>query len=264
MSRLSEHKEPPKEKELDYFKMKEPGDYKVRILSEPFMGWEEWIGPGKPLYHRWNGGERPELRDPENKCTHIWAFVVWNYNMKRIQIWRVPQVSIRDALKAFDSDSDLGPLHGYDVKITRKGTLVSDTKYTLKALNQGPVPEDIRKAFKQRRCWLEAYLSNGDPFSKEWDRFTPGCFDQEDAQEETAPYSPTSSANSGAEQLRDLLLGAGLNDVLLEDFINSVASRSGLSFEATAESICKRPSAAFQDNYEKYLSERLSQTDLSA
>ena len=72
----------------NYMKLQE-GENKIRILSRPIIGWEDWLN-NKPI--RFRMSEKPAKPvDAKKPIKHFWAFVVWNYAEEQIQILHLTQ-----------------------------------------------------------------------------------------------------------------------------------------------------------------------------
>lgn len=155
-----------------YMKLQD-GENKVRILSNPILGWEEWIN-NKPV--RYSYPEKPDCwANPDRPGKHFWAFVVWNYMENKIQVLQISQATIRKKLEAIDKDPDMGSVFDCDIKIKREGKDLL-TKYDVFLLSAKPVEENIKEAYRATPCYLEALYTGNDPFG-DWDTYTPAIFD---------------------------------------------------------------------------------------
>jgi hypothetical protein len=182
----------------NYVRLQE-GDTKVRILSRPILGWEDW-DDRTPMRYRLD--QKPEkAKDAKRPVKHFWAMIVWNYNEERIQIWHITQASIIRALEQLVKDPDWGKPYGYDIKINKTGQEMR-TKYAINPVPHKPINEAIKSAFEAKRCKLEALYDNGDPFG-EWRDYTEGCFGTE-APKATGAISPA--------QLKELMDWIGPDD----------------------------------------------------
>ena len=158
----------------NYMKLQD-GENKIRILSQPIFGWEDWV-ENKPIRYRFN--QKPaKSHDPKKPIRHFWSFIVWNYLEERIQILNITQATIRSNIETLCKDNDWGDPYFYDIKIIRKGE-GTDTEYMVNPLPHKPTAPRIVEAFSESPCNLEALFDNADPFSKEWSTFTPGIFDK--------------------------------------------------------------------------------------
>lgn len=169
----------------DYMKLQE-GENRIRILSSPVIGWEDWTADKKPVRYRFN--ERPKAPiDPLRPVKHFWAVIVWNYSEARIQILQINQATVRESLETLSKDKDWGAPFFYDVKITKTGEKIN-TRYSVVALPHRPVSEHIREAFYAKPINLQALFTGEDPFAP-CDTPTPGVFDQPAAAREDVDRS---------------------------------------------------------------------------
>lgn len=182
-----------------YLKLQE-GENKVRILSQPILGWEDWNAK-KPVRYRFN--QKPlKSFDATKPVRHFWSFIVWNYNEEQIQVFHVTQATLRKAIEALCKDSDWGAPFFYDIKIMKTGE-GTDTEYMVNPLPHKPVHDYIIEQFNNRRCNLEAIFANADPFSPEWREYTPGIFSKDSSPtlNVAQPVSTTESLVSKEEAL---------------------------------------------------------------
>lgn len=147
----------------NYVKL-EQGETKIRILSSPLLGWEDWDNK-KPV--RFPIDHKPQPIDPEKPIKHFWAMIVWNYNIEQIQVFCVTQKTIQNAITAYAKDPDWDSPLKYDIKIMREGEGF-DTEYSVIALPHKEVNAKIKKAFMDKPCQLEALFCNADPFDISW------------------------------------------------------------------------------------------------
>jgi hypothetical protein len=168
MNFLPDGYEPPKTTSENYMK-KFPGENKIRILTSPVMGWEDWDDK-TPLRYRYN--DKPETVLSDQGIKHFWAFVVFNYAQERIQILNVTQAQIQNGISKLCSDSEWGSPFGYDIKIIQSGEK-KNTKYDVNPCPHKPIAEYILEQFEAKPCQLEALFANDDPFSPKWKSFTP-------------------------------------------------------------------------------------------
>jgi hypothetical protein len=152
-----------------------PGENKIRILSKPVMGWEDWKDK-KPIRFREHAKPLSPV-DPEKPVKFFWSFIVWNYNEKQIQILHLTQASIRKNIEALCKDADWGQPFFYDIKILKKGEQM-ETEYVVNPLPHKPITEEMISCFHKKPINLEALYDNSDPFSHLQDNFTPGVFTQ--------------------------------------------------------------------------------------
>lgn len=152
-----------------YLKLQD-GENRIRILSKPIFGWEDWQD-NKPI--RFTMDNKPQKSiDPKKPVKHFWAFIVYNVNEAQIQIMQITQASIRSAIEALTRDEDWGSPFTYDIKINRKGEGI-ETEYSINPAPHKPVTQEILEAFNERPILLDALFDNGDPFAQGYDSYTP-------------------------------------------------------------------------------------------
>jgi len=157
-----------------YMKLQD-GENKIRILSQPILGWEDWIEK-KPMRYRMD--EKPMApHDPKKPVKHFWAFIVWNYLEEKIQILHVTQASIRNRIESLCKDEDWGDPYFYDIKIIRKGEGI-DTEYEINPLPHRDLNPRILNEFEDTPCYLEVIFENGDPFAADLQNRTPSALGQ--------------------------------------------------------------------------------------
>lgn len=156
-------------KTSNYYMKLQEGENRLRILSQPILGWEDWHDK-KPVRYKFN--DKPDKSfDPKKPVRHFWAFIVFNYNEEEIQILHITQATIRKSIESLCRDKDWGEPYGYDIKIVKSGEGV-DTEYAVNPVPHKLVDSYILQCFKDRPCNLEAIFTNEDPFSHEWKTYT--------------------------------------------------------------------------------------------
>jgi len=152
-----------------YMKLQD-GDNVFRVLSSAITGYEYWTIENKPVRSQVPFTETPNIKvDKEGKpqkAKHFWAFVVWNYATKNVEIMQLTQASIQGAINNLVSDEDWGDPKQYDIKINRTGTGM-ETEYAVSPKPQKEVDPAILKAFADKPIRLEALYKNENPFDKE-------------------------------------------------------------------------------------------------
>lgn len=136
------------------------GENKFRILSKPIVGWLDWKDK-KP--YRFTMKAKPDKPLDKNPIKHFWAFVVWNYNAKAIQILEITQQTIQSAIGNLSKDEEWGAPFHYDIKVTKKGKDL-DTEYSVVPSPKKPITDEISKAALDKPCYLEAMFSGADPW----------------------------------------------------------------------------------------------------
>lgn len=168
MNFLPEDYEVPKRSNF-YMKLKKD-ENRFRVLSTPIIGWEDWKDK-KPV--RYRNDEKPERSiDPNKPMKHFWAFLVYNYVDREIQILQITQASIMRAIQSLRNDKeDWGEPFYYDIKIVRSGEGM-ETKYQVNPVSKKPLDQSIIDLFFENPCNLEALYTSEDPFSPHWESYS--------------------------------------------------------------------------------------------
>lgn len=152
----------------DYMKLKD-GENTFRVLSSAVVGYEYWNTSNKPVRsrERWDyiPADCKQEKDGSYKVSHFWAFVVWNYEEKRVQLLEITQKQVMSQLKAYVDNARWGDPKNYDITVVRSGTGF-DTEYVVQANPPiGPVDTKIAEAAAKRPVNLEALFDGSDPFA---------------------------------------------------------------------------------------------------
>lgn len=145
----------------NYFKFQK-GANTFRIMSSAVVGFEYWTQDKKPVRSKTPFEGVPEdakLDDGTFKQKHFWAFVVWNYEEKRLQIMELTQSTIMSSIEALVANKKWGAPQGYDIVIQAEGDGL-EREYTV-------VPEPHTEAPKAdiSKINLEALFTGEDPFN---------------------------------------------------------------------------------------------------
>lgn len=159
---LPDNYEKPQPSGGNYFKLQD-GTNKFRIMSAPILGYEYWTEENKPVRLKEMPEESPEDMKSEGKLKHFWAFVVWNYKEKKVQILELTQVSIQGPITDLVTSEDWGDPQGYDLTITKKGQKL-DTEYTVQPSPHKATPLEALNAYKEANVDLNALFKGEDPF----------------------------------------------------------------------------------------------------
>jgi len=151
-----------------YMKLK-MGDNLVRIMSNPIFGYEYWTNETKPVRSEVEFTETPNIKLDKDgnptKVKHFWAFIVWNYETKNIEILQINQSTIQSAITNLVKDEDWGNPKNYDLKITRTGEGF-DTEYAVNPKPAKAVTEEVAQKYADSKIKLEALFDGGNPFEK--------------------------------------------------------------------------------------------------
>ena len=156
----------------NYMKLQE-GENIIRILSPAIHGWEGWKtqpdGTNKPVRVPQDKIiEIGDVDDPD-KIRFFWAFVVWNYAEKQIQILELRQRTIQRAITALVNSKAWGDPGEYDIMITmtKTGSEARDVEYSVMPNPKEKIDESITKLLKDNPIRLEALFEGNDPFQQE-------------------------------------------------------------------------------------------------
>jgi hypothetical protein len=141
----------------------EKGDTVIRALSSAIVGWQYWTGENKPVRLRENPKKTPIDMREDSKLKHFWAFAVWNYDTKALEVLELTQSSIQKAILSLINDEDWGDPKGYDIKITRTGDGL-DTEYAVTPRPKKDIPSEAVEAFESTPLHLEALYEGNNPF----------------------------------------------------------------------------------------------------
>lgn len=162
MSFLPKDAKEPKSKS-NYTMPLSEGAHKVRVISSAIIGYEGWKKEGdKSTPVRYSVDDAPPFGPDGKEPKYFWAFLVWNYDQERVQIMSITQKTIRTAMEAYVTNEAWGDPKTYDMVITRKGTKLEDTEYTIVA-NPHSDPPKIEIPDIDMDVWMKG----DDPFFKE-------------------------------------------------------------------------------------------------
>lgn len=151
-----------------YMKLQK-GENVIRVLSNAITGFEFWNDDNKPVRSATPFTNTPNIKldaDGEpTKVKHFWAFVVWNYESKNIEILQINQTSIQTAITNLVKDEDWGNPKAYDIKITRKGDGLT-TEYAVNPKPAKEVDAEILEKYNANPINLEALFVGGNPFER--------------------------------------------------------------------------------------------------
>ncbi len=222
------------------------GENKIRILSQPILGWEDWTADKKPVRTRYDGPTKiPRAINESKPPKHFWAVIVWNYSSSQIEVFQFAQAGIRDAIAGLCVDKDWGEPFFYDIKITKSGQ-DQQTKYQVVALPHKPVSAEVRRAFEESPCSLEALFRNGNPFEPTGD-VTPGIFEELDLKGKSATVSAPSLG-----VIEDYLWEKDIDHSRIEEWLKVQADKKGVTREKMIES-CVLRMDLFEKAYTKWL-----------
>lgn len=137
------------------------------VLGPAIVGWQYWNRDGKPVRQKERFSEEPDdikvNKDGTNdRIKHFWAFPVWNYDDKKVQVLEITQSGIQGSMK-LKIDNRRGDVSKFDFLITRTGEgLLTD--YDVDVDVHDPIPDEENVKAKARLINLEALYRGEDPF----------------------------------------------------------------------------------------------------
>ena len=154
----------------NYMKL-EQGANRFRIMSSAIVGYIYWNTDDKPVRLTTAPTEMPADTKPdkggEKKMPKpFWAFTVYNYEAKRIQVLELTQKSIMKGIKSKLDNEAWGDVKTYDLVITREG-MGLDTEYDVDPNPKTEITPEMQKMRDETPVDLEKLYSGQDPFSKE-------------------------------------------------------------------------------------------------
>jgi hypothetical protein len=151
----------------NYMKLK-IGENRFRVLSSAIVGYEYWTKDNKPVRSRtlWEEVPTDARLDKDRdgnptlfKPKHFWAFVVFNFEAKKVQVLEITQKSIMGAMQAYVQNPKWGDPKGYDFAITASGEGLDREYATItEPLSESPVQTPPHLD-------LSVLYEGGDPFA---------------------------------------------------------------------------------------------------
>jgi hypothetical protein len=153
----------------------EDGENTVRALSDVLIGYEYWTGTDKdrkPVRVKDFDDVPDEFKnnkDNRNNAKYFWAFVVYNFNTKTIQIVEIKQKGIMTSIEALNKSKSWGDPKEYNLVITktRTGSEPRDVEYSVMPEPKEDLDKLILDQYKNMKINLEALFSGDDLFDQE-------------------------------------------------------------------------------------------------
>lgn len=154
----------------NYMKLSEP-ENKFRVMGSAVTGFELWV-KGKPVRNKTKEEFTPEqLANADiNKFTgkkkipqYFWAFPVFNYQTKNIEILEVTQVTVMRGIDDYLKDEDYGDPKKYDLNVIRDDS-AERVEYRVKAKPPKAIPNEIKEAYNSMTINLLALFKGENPF----------------------------------------------------------------------------------------------------
>lgn len=140
------------------------GANRFRVVSEPIVGTEWWVDK-KPKRVRPGVPVPANEIDIEQPPKTFWAFVVWNYNIEKLQVLELTQKSIMKEIALLAKDEDWGSPLEYDLVVTKEGDGM-ETRYSVTPKPKKDLDKAIAEAVKNTPIQLEALFDGLDPFAQ--------------------------------------------------------------------------------------------------
>jgi hypothetical protein len=140
------------------------GENPFRVLSSAVVGYEYFTKDNKPIRSKEVFENTPSDIKKDGTVKHFWAFVVWNYSAKRIQILELTQKGIMKTMQAYIKNSKWGNPREYDFIVSRAGSGL-DTEYATSVNPKEILSADISTAYENTKVNLEALYDGEDPFA---------------------------------------------------------------------------------------------------
>jgi hypothetical protein len=155
----------PEQGTSGYMRFK-PGQTKFRILSAPVQGYEFWTRDNKAVRVREYPETVPVAIRPDSKIKFFWAFCVWSFDEKRVQILELTQATIIGQIRDLINAEEWGDPRGYSLTVTRKGEGL-ETEYGVVPSPAAATPNTVLDAYAKANINLEALFDGGNPFGEE-------------------------------------------------------------------------------------------------
>jgi hypothetical protein len=151
----------------------EEGDNTIRILSSAVIGYEYWtaINNSKKAVRVESYDEIPDEfknnKDNRKNAKYFWAFVVYNFKTKSIQLLQIRQKGIMGGIEALNKNKSWGNPKDYNIIITKTktGPEPRDVEYSVMPEPKEIVDPGITKLFEDMQIDLTAIYRDEDPFS---------------------------------------------------------------------------------------------------
>lgn len=95
----------------------------------------------------------PWLDTSKGRVSYCWGLKVWNYETESVQLFTIPQKSIKEIIMQYRDEDDYWDPTGYDLKITRTGEKL-ETKYGVIASPPKPFDESLLEWNDKSIDWI--------------------------------------------------------------------------------------------------------------
>ena len=183
------------------------GENTFRVLSSAIVGFEYWRldseGKKKPVRAKEDWKEIPAdcvVQNGKRESKPFWAFVIFNYSQKRVQILEITQKGIMRAIKALAKNEKWGDPKTFDISINRVGEGL-ETEYSVMPNPHSPLDPSITKQHEDMNINLEALFDGSDPFSPSDTQTAPN-----------APQTVVTGSQGGDLEVVDPVVAQGIDE----------------------------------------------------
>ena len=158
----------------DYLKIGEGETHRIRIMGTHkdeasfIRGWEAWDVDNHPHREKYVQGqpasEALKQIDRDGKAKHFWMFIVWHEEHQKPMVYEVTQVTVRDQILSYTSNSKWGAPSNYVLAISRTGTGMETVYRVIAEPPVSPPDKDITDAIKDSMIDLRVIFEEGNPF----------------------------------------------------------------------------------------------------
>lgn len=158
-----DYKEPVMSNYMDFVE----GENTFRVLGSAVTGWEYWTNEDRPV--RVKEHEEIPLGDVKEgkyglNLSFFWAFPVYNYSARKIQILVVKQKTVRQGMLGYINNQKWGDPTEYSFVVTRSKDESGKTVYQVIAEPKEELDKDVLKKFKDMNLDMQTWFKGGDPF----------------------------------------------------------------------------------------------------
>ena len=158
----------------DYLKIGEGETHRIRIMGTHkdeasfIRGWEAWDVDNHPHREKYVQGqpasEALKQIDRDGKAKHFWMFIVWHEEQQKPMVYEVTQVTVRDQILSYTSNSKWGAPSNYVLAISRTGTGMETVYRVIAEPPVSPPDKNITDAIKDSMIDLRVIFEEGNPF----------------------------------------------------------------------------------------------------
>lgn len=147
----------------NYMKFQE-GENVFRALSSAITGYEYFNRENKPVRSREMPDSAPDMKEG-GSVKHFWAFAVWNYAAKKVQVLEITQSTIMNAMTVYIKNPKWGNPRKYDFIVSKSGAGMT-TEYAVSVNPAEELEQSVVDQYSRMTLNLDALYEGNDPFSK--------------------------------------------------------------------------------------------------